>query len=434
MVFIQNGQLRDNLQAGLEKEEFTRRVMAAIGVADGQEAQQLPTASQTEEHEAARPAQDEAISESRSSQTTKDTASDSQQPQASSSTAPTTNTNENPPSYETSNLQAMFPDRESRLEASHRTHQAAEAARLAAARARSNPQPSSTTPTSSSQTPPQRARNDYAAQQRARLAAAKAERERVLAAIENDKAERRERERARRAAVEATQSSLAPSSSLPVSDNVAAGGSRRAGLAGTANLQVRLASGRTLRGRFPATATLAREVREWVDAAVVEDAAEQGQRVEAYVFRVILNPLPSRTVEVAEEGQSLLDLGLLPSATLVLVSVQGGAEAYAGNGGGLVDMAYGAASGAYGLVSGTVGAVTGRLGGLVGWGAGVAPAEQRQDAVDNRDAGRTLDGTGDDSKASSSASGIRVRTLADQRADASGKEGETWYNGNQVRP
>lgn len=455
----------DHIVSGVEPLEFVRRVQAALEVPGAKEfVQDRESEATTDTREASEPTnniqpespvdqdgtsmQAPATGPSSSNPTT----SPVQPPQRSSSSAAPVpaNSNQQPPSYETSNLQSLFPDRTTHLEANRERQQATEAERLRAANERSRaPQTGA----------PQTARVDYAAQRRQQVAAAKKERERVLAAIEADKAARREKERIRKEAEQAVMSKMLgeeeadrPEASTRRNPNT----SRRSGAAAMANIQVRLFSGRTLRSRFPAMATLGKDVRDWVDEAVAEDA--QTSRPPAYIFKHIVNPLPSRSFEVAEEGNSLMDLDLLPSATLVLVPVQGGAEAYAGGGGGgLVSMAYGAASGALGLASSTVGTVAGTLGSFIGWGSsgdGVVGAGSAEGSQAGRQLGaQGRDGRGEDAQKDAASggeergvakeegrrggnggvAGIRVRTLADQRADEKGKQGETWYNGNQVR-
>jgi hypothetical protein len=94
-------------------------------------------------------------------------------------------------------------------------------------------------------------------------------------------------------------------------------------------LQVRLFDGSTTRNRFPRTASLAGEVRDWLDEKWpgMRRAAGGG-----YGFKVVLTPLPSRSVDAEDEGKSLAELGLAPSATLVLVPTppgkKGAAAAY----------------------------------------------------------------------------------------------------------
>lgn len=117
------------------------------------------------------------------------------------------------------------------------------------------------------------------------------------------------------------------------------------------------------------------------DKAVGDEAKPR-----AYLIMKIRNAMPSRTIE-PEEEHSLMDLGLLPSSSLVLVPVQGGGQrrssgrrrllgttvgtatgaigTVAGVTGGLIGTTVGAAAGVVGLAAGTVGEVTGAVTGLV---------------------------------------------------------------------
>ena len=66
-------------------------------------------------------------------------------------------------------------------------------------------------------------------------------------------------------------------------------------------------------------------VRPWID----EQMPDRGT---PYIFKQILTPKPSRTISRdEEEEESLLSLGLTPSATLVMVPIQGHFVAYPGD-------------------------------------------------------------------------------------------------------
>ncbi|KAF3350959.1 Protein BIM1 [Verticillium dahliae VDG2] len=92
---------------------------------------------------------------------------------------------------------------------------------------------------------------------------------------------------------------------------------------GQAAIQVRLFDGSSLRTRFESTeATLKTTVRAWVD-----DKRTDGQA--PYTFKIVAAPpQPSRRVDETEEGKTLAELGLTPSATLMLAPVKKYAEAY----------------------------------------------------------------------------------------------------------
>lgn len=143
---------------------------------------------------------------------------------------------------------------------------------------------------------------------------AREERERVLKAIEDDKAARKarqaEKEALRRAAEAAAEAEkkglpLAPASQLfPSTGRIHE----------KCALQVRLLDGSTIRSRFSSRDTL-KDVRQWVDGT-----AELGKT--PYTFKILMTPLPSVKLDVTEEGKQLQELGLTPSATLILLPVR----------------------------------------------------------------------------------------------------------------
>ncbi len=246
---------------------------------------------------------------------------------------------------------------------------------------------------------------------------------RIKARIEADKAERKAQAEARKAERERErESSLNAQNESQSRVNSSLKGSQ----AKTVNLNVRLFDGRTIRSTFPRTASLQDEVRAWVDDAFAKLPADDpdinNKQLPPYMFKHILAPLPSRELSAGDESQTLGDIDLAPSATLVLVPVKTYTEAYSGSSGGVVGAATGIVGGAFGLLSSTVGFVGSTLGSVIGYGS--APAE-----------GQTNQGTGStgapssEQSASSGSSGMRIRTLADQRQ----REPQQFYNGNQVR-
>jgi hypothetical protein len=87
------------------------------------------------------------------------------------------------------------------------------------------------------------------------------------------------------------------------------------------SIQVRLFDGSTIRTRFSSGDSLAEQVRKWIDE-------NRSDTKFPYTFKVLLTPLPNRVIDVTEEGKSLRELGLAPSATLVLAPVAKAASAY----------------------------------------------------------------------------------------------------------
>lgn len=134
-----------------------------------------------------------------------------------------------------------------------------------------------------------------------------------------------------------------------------------------------------------------------------------------YNLKLILTPSPIRSIEASEEELTLSDLGIVGSCTLVMAPVKGYVESYTGNtAGGILGSAV---SGGYNLVSGTAGFVFGGVKNILGYGqpsnAPPPPSSSGPAASEN------------------DASKVRVRTLADQRAEAD-KRGNQFYNGNQL--
>lgn len=134
-----------------------------------------------------------------------------------------------------------------------------------------------------------------------------------------------------------------------------------------------------------------------------------------YNLKLILTPSPIRSIEASEEELTLSDLGIIGSCTLVMAPVKGYVESYTGTtAGGILGSAV---SGGYNLVSGTAGLVFGGVKNILGYGqpsnASPPPSSSGPAASEN-----------DPSK-------VRVRTLADQRAEAD-RRGNQFYNGNQL--
>jgi hypothetical protein len=250
----------------------------------------------------------------------------------------------------------------------------------------------------------------------------KEELERIRARIEADKAERKAQAAAQKAERELERQAATSTTSSPAPSST---GNRRS-LAKQVNLNVRLFDGRTVRSTFPRDAKLQDDVRTWIDREVV--AEDPNAKHPPYFFKQILAPLPSRELSAGEESETLGDIDLAPSATLVLVPVKGYTEAYSGGSSGVVGGVVGGVSGlvggAFGLAYNAVGYVGSTLGSVVGYGSGSSNAEPAQAAATE---GRTLSETRPETPTAAS---IRVRTLADQRAGET--RSQEFYNGNSV--
>jgi hypothetical protein len=243
---------------------------------------------------------------------------------------------------------------------------------------------------------------------------------RIKARIEADRAARRAQAEARKAEREQERSTaVQPQTQLRTT-------SSRGSQAKVVNLQVRLFDGRTIRSTFARTANLQDEVRNWVDEEFSKLAADDpninNKKPPPYFFRHILPPQPSRELSAGDESQTLGDIDLAPSATLVLVPVKEYTEAYSGGTGGVVGTATGLVGGAFGLLSSTVGYVGSTLGSVIGYGS--APAESQT--------GQTMASSQAHAsrQSASDPASVRVRTLADQRARE--PRDRQFYNGNTV--
>lgn len=212
------------------------------------------------------------------------------------------------------------------------------------------------------------AESSYAAQVRKQKLEKAEERRRILERIENDKRERGEKaakERQARLLLSATtqdgdvNNNTIPS--IPLHSRAPAAPSAGS----TCNLQVRLLDGATIWNRFASDSTLGDAVRPWVDEQLAGGDT-------AYTFKVVQTPLPNRSVELHEEAEPLSALGLMPSATLVLVPVRRYAAAYGAAGRSLPHrslplrvLAYVYAT-LYGFLASVYGGFAGRLSGLAG--------------------------------------------------------------------
>lgn len=244
----------------------------------------------------------------------------------------------------------------------------------------------------------------YAAEQRKRQQEAKLERERILKQIEHDKAERKEKEERRKAVAKAEAEGTDGADGL-VDQQLASEVNRsKSTRSKECALQVRLFDGSTVRSKFPFDQTLRGNVRPWIDQEKSDDVP--------YTFKQVLTPMPNRTLSISEEEEDLQSLGLTPSATLVIVPVQGYTAAYNG-GQGIVSKG---ASAGYNVVTAGAGIVTGALGTFLGLGRATAPAE----IPEQGNAGTDATGSG---------SGTNIRTLQGQRDDP---DVHQLYNGNQV--
>lgn len=286
LVIIQDGQLKEYITSGVAKDEFLRR-LAVVFQSRVKHTGESPASTNT-------------------------TAASTQQ-QASSSRTPA-ESSESPSSQI---IQDMLSERGAKLEAQKKEQDAKEREkRKAEAKARKEALEASL-PEGSKRS----ADMKYALMQKKRQQEARDERARILKRVEDDKAERKDKEAQRKALAKAIEDSqkgevMAPSNSSAPSSRLESAGSRSKVCA----LQVRLFDGTTIRSSFPSDATLGGQVRAWINQETTGDVP--------YNFKQVLTPLPNKNLSVSEEGQSLQSQGLTPSATLILVPVPAYTSAY----------------------------------------------------------------------------------------------------------
>ncbi|PGH26711.1 hypothetical protein AJ80_01657 [Polytolypa hystricis UAMH7299] len=201
-------------------------------------------------------------------------------------------------------------------------------------------------------------RISWQAQQRKREQKQKEERERVLHQIRQDNEARKQREESRRAATMSRKIAESQNNTSSPAEQT----HPKPSPTQQYRLQVRLFDGTSVRSTFAPSKTIRHDVRPWLDS-------QRSDGDSPYNLKHIISPLPHRTISVAEEDQTLEELDLGPTASLVMVPVRTYTEAYASSGSSLPvrGLYYG-----YNLVTGTVGAVAGAVGSFLGLGQGAA--------------------------------------------------------------
>ncbi|KAI3399439.1 hypothetical protein diail_6915 [Diaporthe ilicicola] len=344
LVVIKNGELKEYISAGTSKEEFVRRVSGAFQaqtVSQGQAGATLAAQPASTPAAAATAVPSEAPS------------SESQTPGEDApapSSTPSSTEQQGQPS-----IAAITQEAEARRQAARKEREALEKRRREQAKLQEEQQ--------QAQDPARAKQNDAkkkAAQQLAeRQRQAREDRARVLKRIEDDRAERKARDENNRVARDMERRAAAGED---VEELTAAAGEP----APTAMprrqhdqcaLQARLFDGSTIRTRLPAKATLSRDVRKWID-----EARTDGK--DPYCFKVILTPLPNRSIDPAtEEDQTLEELGLTPSSTLVLAPVDRPVPAYPSINAGLYSPVSHLIAAVLAFIGGILGSITGAVSG-----------------------------------------------------------------------
>ncbi|KAH6628541.1 hypothetical protein F5144DRAFT_604698 [Chaetomium tenue] len=284
VVIIRDGQLKEYIAAGASKEDFLKRMKVALTPTESTPDQPLPSQA-TPLQPPVIPAPDSATNQ----------ASHAEESSSSSSGQAI------PPSTTNSRVQSMLAARAARV-LEQKKKDEAEAKRQGAEKGKAKDEAGASVPKKTDE------QSKHAAALKKKQREAREERERILKAIEDDKvarkAQREEEAAARRMSMVSEKPDLAALTKV----------SSSAGrLSEHCAIQARLFDGSTIRHRFSSSDTLT-DVRKWVDE-------NRGDSKDAYSFKVLLTPLPSKTIDVTEEDKSLQALELAPSSTLILLRV-----------------------------------------------------------------------------------------------------------------
>lgn len=396
LVMMNKGELKEYIAAGVSKEDFVSRTAKALRAASQQQPPAAPAS--------ARPDQPASASPAPAPTPLIQPASASPQPAPGAPSAPS----DPQPSPQ---VQALLAERAARLEVLRAEQRKREAEQRRQDKAKAKEEASPASSSSSSKKPKDPAQEKYSAELKQRQQQAREDRARVLQAIEDDKAARRARASERRTERMGLAAAAAPMSELLPERKKTEGGDGVGG--GACRLQIRLFDGSTVRGEWKGTQTLGGDVRGWLEG----QPGMKGLGGTAYGFKVILTPRPSKTIGAGEEGKTLQELGLTPSATLVLVPAAGmGAGAYPGTAGGntvtRVIMAI------LGVFTGFWALIAGFFGGL--FSSGPAPA-----AVQDNETAAAAAATGRDQD--------RKGALRQLRPEWERRNEQQFYNGNSVR-
>ncbi|KAL9012989.1 MAG: hypothetical protein Q9173_002285 [Seirophora scorigena] len=356
MLSNSNGQLVAHLRAGVEFSEFKDAVLQAL-------TQLGALGAGNESHELNHPDRAPLGGPSSLNAQPQNSAGPSVPNMATTGTSDTSNSSpatldtaqsQTPPTPAPSNLQQVMEARRRRLEADKAAKDAAvkEEKKLAAQARQEAANLSLETPVSK--------QSLYAQEQRKRKQEAKEERERILKAIENDKAERKDKEAQRRALTRAEAvAKVAKATNMNKTSELHEPGPFTKWSATPqlrqCSLVVRLLDGTTIRGKFGPEQTLGDAVRAWI-------AEQRTDGDSPFTLKQVLTPLPNRSITMSEENESLQSLDLLPSATFVMVPIQGYIDAYANDQGLLkkaVSVGYNTASASGSLIMGALGTVLG---------------------------------------------------------------------------
>jgi hypothetical protein len=172
-------------------------------------------------------------------------------------------------------------------------------------------------------------------------------------------------------------------------------------------LQVRLFDGRSVRSSFTPTQSIKNDVRPWLDQQMEDDNRP-------YSLKQIRNPLPSETLSVSQESQTLRDLGIGSTANLVMIPVSTYTEAYSAAG----SLPARGFSAVYNMASSAATTATGLVGSFLGYGSTTPAADPTPSTPESASTTQRP-----------RQSGPNIRTLRDQQ---DGRGNSQLYNGNQV--
>lgn len=418
LVVIKNGQLKEYLGAGTEKEEFVTRVAGAfVSAQPGAQSQQSAETGAPSIAQAETPAPAPANA---------DATQPSMSPAAAAAAVETA------VEATSSSAEHISNEGERRRQAARKERERIEREKAQRRKEKGKmPADSGSGDPSSETSKPQNESVKKASQQLAeKQRQAREERARVLKRIADDKAERKAKEemrkQERRAELAAAAGSPSTGINITTLNDPAASASSAAPSSSVQRrhdqcaLQVRLFDGSTIRTRLPAKATIAQDVRSWVD-----ENRTDGK--DPYTFKVILTPLPNRAIDHAtEEDKTLQELDLLPSSTLVLTPVDRYATAYTNMNAGLGNPVSKIITAVLAFVVNILGGIAGALGGVSNGGNGAAQGDEAGHEMDppssSAAAAAQAQATGRDG-------GGRVRGF--QNPDDRRKEHQL-YNGNSV--
>ena len=286
MVIMKHGELKEYLTPNTTKEDFLRRVRGAFN-----------PSSQTS---------------SSNPQSTPATTSASNSPPASSHAETVADTHPSTP-QQSENVRRILAERAARLQAQREEDERKVREERSKAKEKAKEEAAAGANTDAARA------HKQAELVKKRRQQEQEERQRILKRIQDDKAERRLRAAEREQQRLESQTAGDVAASLVNAPETKLSSTTKIGE--MAYLQMRLFDGSTIRSRFKTGSSL-RDVRTWVDKNRTDGK-------DPYTFKHVLTPLANKTIDETEEDKALGELGLVPSATLVLIPVTKYSSAYA---------------------------------------------------------------------------------------------------------